>query len=210
MGDGADAGFGGELVVGGEALADVAEFGEDLGGADAPRAREGHDDLAVGELGDGVLDAAGELGDLGDEGSRTAARARTISPLASASASPARPRGAARRRASSSAGVRRPQIAVLGQEGGQALLAEALRRCRGRDSGSRKASAIGLSMSAKMAAAPGQKPSSRLRELVGEGDARGDQVVAAAHQGAQRLDLVGGGRERRKRWPSVRRMSASR
>ena len=41
--------------------------------------------------------------------SRTAARAPTISPLASASASAAKPVGAARSRASSSAGLRRPQ-----------------------------------------------------------------------------------------------------
>ena len=68
VGDGGDAGLGGELVVGLEAFADVAELGEDLGGADAAGAREGHDDPAVGQLGDGVLDAAGELGDRGDEG----------------------------------------------------------------------------------------------------------------------------------------------
>ena len=56
VGDRTGAGFGGELVGGGEALADVAELGEDLGRADAAGAREGHDDLAVRRVGDGLLD----------------------------------------------------------------------------------------------------------------------------------------------------------
>ncbi|ESW78064.1 hypothetical protein X773_22020 [Mesorhizobium sp. LSJC285A00] len=63
MGQRTDAGLGGTLV-----LAHVAELSEDLGGAaDAACAREGHDDLAVGQLGDGVLDVRGQLGDLADE-----------------------------------------------------------------------------------------------------------------------------------------------
>lgn len=41
VGDGGDAGLGGELVVGLEASAHVAELGEDLGGADPARAGEG-------------------------------------------------------------------------------------------------------------------------------------------------------------------------
>jgi hypothetical protein len=36
VGDGADAGLGGELGLGLEALAHIAELGEDLGGAQAP------------------------------------------------------------------------------------------------------------------------------------------------------------------------------
>lgn len=47
--------------------APVDELGEDLGGADAPGGREGHDDASVREGGDGVLDAAEELADRGDE-----------------------------------------------------------------------------------------------------------------------------------------------
>jgi len=67
VGDGADAGLGGELVFGWEAFANVAQLGEDLGGADASGAWERHDDLAVGQLGDGVLDARREPGDFVDE-----------------------------------------------------------------------------------------------------------------------------------------------
>src|SRR5512147_52933 len=67
VGDRADAGFGGEVVGAKEALAHIAELGEDLRGADAPCPWEGHDDLAVGQLCDSVLDAAGALGDLSDQ-----------------------------------------------------------------------------------------------------------------------------------------------
>ena len=67
VGDGADAGLGGELLRRLEAAADVAELGEDLGGADASCAREGHDDLAIGKAADGVLDARAELGQFGDQ-----------------------------------------------------------------------------------------------------------------------------------------------
>src|SRR3954453_21910695 len=48
--DRSDAGLGGELVGGLEALADVAELGQDLGGADPAGAREGGDDRAIGKL----------------------------------------------------------------------------------------------------------------------------------------------------------------
>jgi hypothetical protein len=51
-----------------EAGADVAEPGRDLGGADAPGARERRDDPAVRRVGDGVLGARGEPGDLADQG----------------------------------------------------------------------------------------------------------------------------------------------
>jgi hypothetical protein len=66
-GDRAQAGLGGELVGGEVTRADVAELGEDLCGADLSGPREGHDDPPVGQGGDGVLDAAGEPGDLGDQ-----------------------------------------------------------------------------------------------------------------------------------------------
>jgi hypothetical protein len=67
-GDRGDAGFGGELVVGGEAGPVVAEFGEDLGGVDGPTAREALDERAIGVLGQRGRDRRGELLDLGAEG----------------------------------------------------------------------------------------------------------------------------------------------
>ena len=67
VGHGGDAGFGRELVGGGEAGAVVAEFGEDLGGVDGAAAREALDERAIGVLGHGGRDGRGELLDLGDE-----------------------------------------------------------------------------------------------------------------------------------------------
>lgn len=100
VGDETDAGFGGEPLFGLEAFADVAELGEDLGGgADAAGAWEGHDDDPTVRQGfDGVLEAGGQLGDLGNEGAQH-------HPPESGRV---RPR-VARRRASNSPGERRPQ-----------------------------------------------------------------------------------------------------
>src|SRR6266508_2019635 len=67
--------FGSELSFGREALAHAAQFSQDLGGADAAAAREGHDDLAIGEACDGVLDARGEFGELRDQALKDAGEA---------------------------------------------------------------------------------------------------------------------------------------
>jgi ABC-type dipeptide/oligopeptide/nickel transport system ATPase subunit len=67
FGDGGNAGLHGGRVGGGEAGADGAEFGGDPCCADGAGAREGHDDAALGQVGDGVADAGGEDGDLRDE-----------------------------------------------------------------------------------------------------------------------------------------------
>ena len=67
VGDGGDTGLGGELRFGREAFTNAAELGEDLSGADAAGARKRHDDLAVGQVCHGVLNAGGELGELGDQ-----------------------------------------------------------------------------------------------------------------------------------------------
>jgi hypothetical protein len=59
---------GGELVGGLEAFTDIAELGQDLGGADPAGAREGGDDRAIGKIGERMLDTRGQLRDLGDQG----------------------------------------------------------------------------------------------------------------------------------------------
>jgi hypothetical protein len=64
VGDRANPGLGGELGFDLEALAHVTQLGEDLGGADPTGPGEGHDDLAIRQLSDGVFDARGELGNL--------------------------------------------------------------------------------------------------------------------------------------------------
>lgn len=45
-----------------------AEFGQDLGRADATGAREGHEDGTVGKRRGGMFQARGQLGDLGNQG----------------------------------------------------------------------------------------------------------------------------------------------
>src|SRR5438552_6611125 len=67
IGDGRDAGLGGELVGMGEAGAIVAELGEDLGGVDAPGTWEGHDDRTIRMLCHGMLETRGEQLELGHE-----------------------------------------------------------------------------------------------------------------------------------------------
>ena len=59
MGDGRDAGLGGELVVGLEALGDVAELGEDLRGVTFPARGKDMTTCAGREVGDGMLDCGG-------------------------------------------------------------------------------------------------------------------------------------------------------
>jgi hypothetical protein len=151
LGDGEDAGLGGELG-GLEALADIAELGEDLRGADASGAREGHDDAPVREGLDGVLDTAGELADRRDEGDEADDLALGIG---------LRLAGEALRSGAQAGeqlfGGAPARVAMLGHEGLQALLPEAL-RALGRRERARKARANGLSKSAKTPAAPGQKP----------------------------------------------------
>ena len=55
---------------------------------------------------------------------------------------------------------------------------------------------MGLAISAKMRGGAGPEALQQGAQLVGQGDAGADQVVAAAHQAAQGLDRVGLGRER--------------
>ncbi len=122
------------------------------------------------------------------------ASARTSSPLAWPSASPAPPGGAAQAFEQGLRGAA-PAVAVLGEEGGQALGSEAHGRFGRRvalEEGERdRAGEIG-----EDAGGAGPEALQQGAELVGEGDVGGDEVVAAAHQGAQGFDGVGLGRER--------------
>ena len=107
-----------------EAIADVAELGEDLGGVDAASAGEGHDDRPSGSAATACSMRASELGDLGDEGVEHGGERADEFALGLASPSPARPRG--RRAAGEQLGRRAAAaVGVLGEEGLEALLAEA-------------------------------------------------------------------------------------
>ena len=58
------------MHVGGEAVADIAQLGQDLCGADLAGPRQRHDELAVRRLSHRVLDARGDLRNLFDQGSQ--------------------------------------------------------------------------------------------------------------------------------------------
>jgi tRNA(Arg) A34 adenosine deaminase TadA len=120
--DGSDAGLGGELVSAREAVADHAEFGEDLSDAD-PRQPSGKDmTLLLSRR--SVIMCSMRLVILAISVTRIwtgRASVRTSSPLDSASASLAHPSGPRRRRSTRALGDRSASVAMLGEEAGQAF-----------------------------------------------------------------------------------------
>jgi hypothetical protein len=68
MRDRGEPALGGELLVGGEPGAIVAELGEDLGRVDGAAARQALQERAVGMLRERGRDGGGELLEVGDEG----------------------------------------------------------------------------------------------------------------------------------------------
>ena len=94
---------------------------EDLRGADLAGARQRHDELPIGELADGVLDACAELGNLFDndaEGCRERLRQSALG-IGFAFIGVAGGGGTQARKQFS--GAAPPAVAMLGQEGGEAL-----------------------------------------------------------------------------------------
>jgi hypothetical protein len=109
VGHGGDAGFGGELLGGGEAGAVVAEFRENLGGIDGPAAGEALDQWAIGVLGQCGRDGGGELLELSDKRREDGDQGLDESPAGLGLRVVGTAQGALRRRASSSGAERRPQ-----------------------------------------------------------------------------------------------------
>jgi hypothetical protein len=89
-------------------------------------------------------------------------------------------------------------ITVLSEEGGEAFLAEPGGAFGG-----------GLSRSAKMAPAPGQKPSKRLRKRLARATRSATKSSRVRTSARNALISSEQGVSGRKRWPSVRRISAS-
>ena len=195
VGDRADTGFGGELVLGLEAFADVAEFGEDLCRADPPGAREGHDDLSVGQLGDVVFDAGGQFGDADDEGVEHCSQGPDEFALGVGLRFAGKADRCAAEALEQLVGTVAAAVAVLCHEGLHTFLAEAggaVGRGVALDEGERdRAVDVG-----EDGAGAGPEAVEQGSELVGERQALGDQVVAAADECAQRLDLVRARRQR--------------
>jgi hypothetical protein len=196
VGDGAGSGFGGELPLGLEAVPDVGKPGEGLGSVDAACALKRHDDLAVREVGDGLLDGGRELGGLGDEPSEDASQGAGRLAAGVGLGIPgeaARPGGRAGQlgvRAASAAGV-------PCHEAGRALLAEAQGAFGGRmtaDKGERDRTADVGPECRRRAGCDGDcsRPEAfeRAARPIGRRHAPGDRVVPAAYRRTRRPDLI--------------------
>ena len=191
VGNGSDAGFGSELVFGGEAEAIVAEFGEDLGGIDGAGAWEGLKDVAVGVLGDESGDEAVSLADLGHEGLEDGEEAsdELALGLALELAGESSRRGAETleelgRRAA-------PRVVVRLEEALEALLSEASGALRGRVAVEER-EGDGTVHVSENHGGTGPEAFQEATELVGELDASGDEIVAGADGSAQSLGLIRG------------------
>jgi hypothetical protein len=163
VGHGGDAGFGGELLGGGEAGAVVAEFRENLGGIDGPAAGEALDQWAIGVLGQCGRDGGGELLELsdkrredGDQGLDEFPAGLGLRVVGTAQGSAAQAGEQLGRGAPAAVGMALEELS-------EAVLAEPLSTGRRRVAGEEGQGDRGESTSAKMVAAPGQKRSSRAR-----------------------------------------------
>ena len=187
--DRGDAGLGSEMILGLEAGSYVTELGGDLSGANLAGSREGHDNAAFGQLGDGVLDAAGELGDLGDDGFEQSGKGFHEFALGfrlgfSGNAT------SRRSQSSQHLGRRAPTaILALSKECSHALLAEpdgaAGSRITVEKSKRDRACDIGEACDRSWPEAI-EKGS----QLIGQNHLRGNKIVATAHQCTQGLDGV--------------------
>jgi len=189
-GDRSDAGLGGELAFGGEALGVIAELGEDLGSVDLSGAWEGHDELACGQLSHGVLDRGGQPPDAVDERGEDADEVEhgfAFGLLLQRSGQA----GGCRAEAFEQLGrVTASGVAVAGEEARQALGAEASSPPRRgiafeEGEGDRRVD-VG-----EDDGRTGPEALEQSSELVGERDALGDEIVPATHQRPQGSDLVG-------------------
>ena len=134
VGDGTDAGLGGQLVLTEKPFSHVAELSDNLRGVDAPCARERHDDLAFGQFGDLMLDASAEHRELLEVREHHGERPRELALGFGLERTRETDRGLAQTikqlRDRTTAGV-----PVLRQECGEAFFAEARRRSLARGSG---------------------------------------------------------------------------
>ena len=208
VGDGRQAALGGELRGRGEAGAIVAELGEDLRGVDGAAARQALHERPVGMLGQRRRDGGGELLELRDERRQDGDEgADDLAPgLGFGLADLAHGGGA---EAGEQLGHGAPAtVGVLAEELGEALLAEAggaMRRgIAGEEGEGDRRVDVG-----EDGGGAGPEALEQRAELIGERDALGDEIVAAAHERAQRrASRPRAARSGRKRWPSVRSTSA--
>ncbi len=195
VGDWRDAGLCSQVFVTVEALAHAAQLGQDLRGADAPSAREAHQDAAIVDGADVVLDPAGEQPDLIDKTIKGACQTERQLALGlhlqfahSDGRCLVQPIQQFLRAAPAAVGV-------LGAERGHALGPQAgrgLRRGVAQDEGQ----ADGRVHVSEDLSSAGPEGLQQAAQLVGQLHAGGHQVIAPAHQGAQRADVVALRRQR--------------
>src|SRR5512134_2364076 len=195
MGDRTDACFGGELVSGWEARTDIAEFGENLGSADASRPWEGHDDPTVWHFCDGVLDACRELGDLADKAFQEPGKGADHLALGLGFGLTGQAGGGGAQAGQQFGWSAAARVGLACQKGAETLLAKTASgfRCR-----------VALNESQRDRRGDVSKDGGRARpealqqaaQTVRQHHPLGHQVVATPDQGAQGFDLVGTGLQR--------------
>ena len=191
LGDGGQAGLGGELVVGGEASAIVAELGQDLRGVDGATARQALHEPTIRMLrqrgGDGggeVLDVRHERAEHGDDGPDDVA-ARLGFRLADLAGGGAVQPGEQLGHGAAAT------VGVLPEELGEAPFAQA-RGTVGSGVAGEKGEGDGRGDVGEDRGRPGPEALQQRAQLIREGDALGHEVLAAAHEGAQGARVVGG------------------
>ncbi len=189
--DGSQAALGGELLGGGEARAVVPELGEDLRGVDGAAARQALHQRPVGMLGQRRRDGRGELlevrperGEDGDERADDVAAG-----LGFCRADLAR---GGRAEAGEQVGRRPPAtVGVLAEELGEAFFTQA-RGAVGGGIATEEGQGDGRVDVGEDGGGPGPEPLEQGAELIGEGDALGDEIVPTAYEGAQGTRVVRG------------------
>ncbi len=189
VGDRGDAGFRGELFRGREPGAVVAELGQDLGGVDLTAAGQALQERAVRVLVQGGRDRGGQLLDLRDEGRED--RDQGVDEFAAGLGlrlPGATERGGAQPGQQFGGGAA-AAVGVTAEELGQAALAEPLGALGGgvareERQGNRRID-IGEDRRGPRPEALEERP-----ELIGQGDALGDEVIATPDQSAEGAGLV--------------------
>ena len=193
-GDGCDASLGRQLLVGGKAGAIIPELGQDLGGVHAAAQRQRLQEGAVRVLREGGGDGRRELLDLGQE--REQHRNERADDLpAGFRLEFAGLREGRRAQAREEIGDRpAATVRVLGEELREAFLAEPLGAVGG-GIAAEEGEGDGRRDIGEDRGGPGPEALEQGPELIGEGAALDDEIVAAAHQGAEGARRVGQGLE---------------
>ena len=192
MSDGGQAALGGELFIAGEAGAIVTELGEDLGGIDVAAAGKALEQAAIGVLSQGGLDGGGEGLDLSDERSEDGDEsADDVAAGLGFGLADVAERGGAQAGEQLGDGTA-AAVSVLAEELGEALVGQAGGALGRGVAGEEGEGDRGVEVGEDGGGA-GPEALEQGAQPIGERHALGDEIVAAAHEGAQGAGLIGGG-----------------